>query len=138
MARLGISALLAALVLAGTAPASAQTAPSATMANPAAMNCARLGGTSERLVRGTLGEVGICRFKNGRACEEWALMRGECPESGVDEKPYATVEGRFCVLRGGILSLEAGQTDERRGTCFLPESRNCPVEAYWLGQCPRN
>lgn len=137
MVRLGFSAVLAALLLAGAASVSAQTAPAATLANPAAVNCARLGGTSERLVRGTLGEVGICRFGNGRACEEWALMRGECPESGVDEKPYATVEGRFCVLRGGILSLEAGQTDERSGTCFLPESRSCPVEAYWLGQCPK-
>lgn len=126
------AAALAATLLAGAA--SAQTAA---MANPAAVNCGRLGGTSERLVRGTLGEVGICRFRNGRACEEWALLRGECPEAGVDEKPYATVEARYCVLRGGILSLEAGQTDERRGTCYLPESRNCPVEAYWLGQCPK-
>lgn len=116
--------------------ASAQNAPVA-LANPAAVNCGKLGGTSEQLVRGTLGVVGICRFKNGRACEEWALMRGECPEDGVDEKPYATPEARYCVLRGGILSLEAGQSDERRGTCFLPESRSCPVEAYWLGTCPR-
>ncbi len=133
MLKLVLSAVLATALWAGAA-----SAQNATMANPAATNCARLGGTTERLVRGTLGEVGICRLKTGRACEEWALMRGECPEEGVDEKPYATVEARYCVLRGGILSLEAGQTDERRGTCFLPESRNCPVEAYWLGQCPKS
>lgn len=134
MLKLALSAVLSAGLWAGTAQA--QNAPVA-MANPAAQNCARLGGTTEQMVRGTLGTTGICRLKSGRACEEWALMRGECPEEGVDEKPYATVEARYCVLRGGILSLEAGQTDERKGTCFLPESRSCGVEAYWLGQCPK-
>ncbi|WP_321792681.1 DUF333 domain-containing protein [Caballeronia sp. J97] len=45
--------------------------------NPASVNCVQRGGTLE-IVKTAEGEAGICRFPNGRQCDEWALMRGEC------------------------------------------------------------
>ena len=48
------------------------------LANPASVNCGKLGGklVIRKLADGS--EVGICSFANGRQCEEWALYRNEC------------------------------------------------------------
>jgi putative hemolysin len=50
------------------------------LANPASVNCVNLGGQLEIVnddVSG--GQVGYCHLKDGRVCEEWALMRdGSC------------------------------------------------------------
>ncbi len=48
------------------------------LANPASQNCIKLGGQLEIRKGADGGEVGICVFPNGKECEEWALMRGEC------------------------------------------------------------
>jgi putative hemolysin len=46
------------------------------MANPASVNCAKLGG--RHMIRSTSrGEVGMCVFKDGRVCDEWALYRDD-------------------------------------------------------------
>ena len=48
--------------------------PTLALANPASASCAEKGGTSE--VRdGRGGQIGYCRFPDGRICEEWALFR---------------------------------------------------------------
>lgn len=52
-----------------------QPAPSAIgMANPASVSCLQKGGQSE--IRSSAeGQYGVCRFADGRECEEWALHR---------------------------------------------------------------
>ena len=57
---------------------SAQSSPVQQLANPASVNCGKLGGklVIRKLADGS--EVGICSFANGRQCEEWALYRNEC------------------------------------------------------------
>ncbi|SAK55265.1 hypothetical protein AWB76_02144 [Caballeronia temeraria] len=47
------------------------------LANPASVSCIQRGGTLQ-IVDSPQGQIGICRFPNGRQCEEWALLRGEC------------------------------------------------------------
>ncbi len=123
------------LILVLCALALSATAQTSRLANPASTNCQRQGGTPAIERRGDGGEFGLCRFEQGRACEEWALFRLECPVGGIDLAPYATPEARYCVARGGILSLPAGVTDEGQGTCHLPESGTCPVGQLFQGRC---
>lgn len=111
------------------------TAQTARIANPASVNCEKQGGVLSIEKRGDGGEYGLCRFGERKACEEWALMRLECPAGGVDLTPYATPAARYCVAVGGVLSLLPGQTDERQGDCHLPESKTCPVAKLYDGGC---
>ena len=53
------------------------TAAQIGMANPAAVNCGKVGATSEILKNPDGSEYGMCKFTNGTSCEEWALFRGE-------------------------------------------------------------
>ncbi|MEI7987869.1 MAG: DUF333 domain-containing protein [Chloroflexota bacterium] len=49
------------------------------MKNPASENCINSGGKWSSLnLPSCGGEVGLCLFDDGKICEEWALMRGEC------------------------------------------------------------
>jgi len=68
-------------------PAPAATSPTpqvtAGMANPASVNCAKVGGTLEIKKDATGGEYGMCTFINGTSCEEWALFRSEGCKPGV-------------------------------------------------------
>lgn len=48
------------------------------IANPAPVNCEKLGGKIDIKTDQTGGQVGYCQLKNGQECEEWALLRGEC------------------------------------------------------------
>ena len=59
---------------------------SAGLANPASVNCKKKGGKLE-IRKGKKGEYGVCKFPNGKECEEWALFRGKC--SPEDEKAPA-------------------------------------------------
>jgi inhibitor of cysteine peptidase len=59
------------------------TQASAGMANPASVACGQAGGTVE-IKKDTSGnEYGMCTFKNGTSCEEWALYRGEGCKPGI-------------------------------------------------------
>ena len=50
---------------------------SAGMANPASVNCGKIGGTVEIKKNADGSEYGMCTFPNGTSCEEWALFRNE-------------------------------------------------------------
>lgn len=56
------------------------------MANPASVNCLKLGG--RHVIRNTpRGEVGMCVFRDGRVCEEWALYRDDrCVGAGAPQR----------------------------------------------------
>lgn len=56
----------------------ANTNGSVGLANPASVNCVNRGGTLEIRTDENGGQLGICKFKNGKECDEWALFRGEC------------------------------------------------------------
>ena len=63
-------------------------APPAALANPASQNCVAKGGKLQIEERGDGGQIGVCYFEDNLQCEEWALMRGECPVGGVKVTGY--------------------------------------------------
>lgn len=83
-------------------------------ANPASENCMAQGG-KHTLERAPGGEMGVCLFEDNRQCEEWALLRGQCPKGGIRVAGYTTTEERHCAIRGGQL--------KRDGECEMPASR---------------
>lgn len=58
------------------------------LANPASVNCIKKGGALQ-IRDSAAGSYGVCLFKGGRECEEWALFRGECPVGGLPVKRKA-------------------------------------------------
>jgi len=57
-------------------PGQQPSAPQAALANPASVNCVKLGG--RHMIRNLpSGQVGMCVFKDGRVCDEWALYRDD-------------------------------------------------------------
>jgi hypothetical protein len=133
-----------------TVAPSATTAPEApsASANPASENCIKQGGKLEMEQRGDLGEVGVCYFEdnapltngapsaNGGQCEEWALLRGECPVGGVKVTGYATEAARYCAITGGTYAATGknGQADEQ-GTCTFTTGVRCDAWDYYNGKC---
>ena len=94
---LGIMLVLVLLVSGCTqqaAPPAGTTTPTVTqasagMANPASVACGQSGGTVEIKKDASGNEYGMCTFKNGTSCEEWALYRGEGCKPGVTATPTA-------------------------------------------------
>lgn len=106
------------------------------IANPASENCIQQGGTLIMQARGTSGEYGVCVFEDNRQCEEWALLRGDCSETGVDVSGYTSTAGAFCAITGGEYAVtgNAGAADEQ-GTCTLKSGQTCDAWAYFDGEC---
>lgn len=122
----------------GSTQVAGETAARVMIANPASVNCIEQGGTLAIRKRGEGGEYGICTFADGRQCEEWALMRGECPAGGVRVIGSAAPEARYCVIAGG--SYTAGHQSNTRpeeGRCTFPDGRSCNARDYYEGRCSR-
>lgn len=120
------------IVLLWTTSAGAQTR----LANPASVNCTQLGGTLTIDRRPDGGEFGVCVFADNHQCEEWALLRGECPKSGVRVTGFVSAAGRYCAITGGRYSVVSvpGATAEL-GTCRFPSGTVCDADAYYAGSC---
>jgi putative hemolysin len=67
--------------------------------NPAAQNCLDKGGKLEYLAE-TAGTLGICRFDDGTACEEWQFFRGEC-QKGRSTTPNTAHPYRGLIKKVG-------------------------------------
>jgi putative hemolysin len=106
------------------------------LANPASVNCAKQGGTLTIDRRPDGGEFGVCVFVDNYQCEEWALLRGECPKTGLRVTGFATAAGRYCAITGGRYSVVSapGVTPEQ-GTCTFPSGAVCEADAYYAGTC---
>lgn len=119
--------------------ACAREAPSpvARRANPASANCVKAGGRLA-IEKKPGGEYGVCYFDDNRQCEEWALLRGECPVGGRKVTGYATAAGRYCAIIGGQYSVTSGAdaTDEN-GNCTLGNGKVCEAEEFYVGACTR-
>lgn len=48
------------------------------LANPASVYCKDQGGVSEIVSNADGSQGGVCKFGDGKTCDEWALFRGEC------------------------------------------------------------
>jgi len=97
-----------------------------TLANPASVNCIKMGGTLTLEKRGAGGEIGVCYFEDNRQCEEWALLRGNCPKGGLKVTGYDTPAARYCAITGGKY---------QDPDCTLSDGHVCNATAYYDGLC---
>ena len=72
------------------------------IANPASVNCQKLGGKLEIRNDSVGNQTGYCIFPNGKECEEWALFQKEC-DLGLSSAK-GVVEGKVTV--GPICPVE--------------------------------
>jgi len=131
--------LLAVLVAACAAPAPQSTpqptqAPQAGMPNPASQNCIQKGRQAHHRKRGDGGEFGVCWFEDARQCEEWALLRGECPVGGLKVTGYGP-QGRYCAITGGQYTVTGGDMANEKGTCTFQNGKQCDGADYFHGKC---
>jgi putative hemolysin len=118
------------------APAGAGQETAGQLANPASENCAAVGGTwtIENRVGG--GQFGLCLFEDNRQCEEWALLRGDCPVGGVKVTGYATPAAVYCAITGGEYALTGNSgADDEQGTCTFKDGSSCDAWDYYNGKC---
>lgn len=73
-----------------TAPVANQTTIG--MPNPASVFCGQAGGTVEIKKDASGNEYGMCTFRNGTSCEEWALFQGVGCRPALTPPP--TAEGK--------------------------------------------
>ena len=100
------------------------------IANPASVNCENQGGTLV-MKENSAGQYGLCYFDVNRACEEWALMRGECPVGGMKTTGYDTEEQRFCAWVGGHTTTNANDV------CTFDNGSTCALDKLYNGECKR-
>jgi putative hemolysin len=117
------------------------TRPSASppkLANPASQNCVAKGGTLHIERRPDGGQFGVCLFADNRQCEEWALLRGDCPATGLRVTGYITPAARYCAITGGRYTVIAhSDAPDEQGVCAFPDGKGCEAAAYFAGACSR-
>lgn len=85
------------------------------LANPASTNCIEQGGAIDIRERGDGGQYGVCFFEDNLQCEEWAMLRGDCPVGGLHITGYATDAAVYCAITGGTYvggSLDADGVEQ--------------------------
>lgn len=88
------------------------------IANPASKNCVAQGGDLVIQKSSDGSEYGVCVFEDNRQCEEWALLRGQCPVGGVKITGYEpNSEEYMCAIKGG--TTKTGTAGKM--TCVLPK-----------------
>lgn len=97
--------------------------------NPASEHCTTVGGTLSMQTRGDGGQYGLCQFEDNRACEEWALYRGDCPVGGVKTTGYDTIDQKYCAWVGGQTVVDPN------ATCTLPNGKVCMNTDVYKGAC---
>ena len=136
--------LLVALLVGACVPAGPQDTPEPTqvlntpaqLANPASQNCVELGGTLSMEKRPDGGEYGVCAFEDNQRCEEWAMLRGDCPVGGIKVTGYVTPAARYCAITGALYSITANSnTEDEQGTCTFTNGASCDVWDYYRGEC---
>jgi len=124
-----------------TTPSAQPTTPAtAGMANPASVNCEKVGGTLEIKKDASGGEYGMCTFANGTSCEEWALFRNEGCKSGVEPSTTATAIGMAnpasvnCGKLGGTTEIRKNTDGSEYGMCTFVNGTSCEEWALFRGE----
>jgi Tol biopolymer transport system component/putative hemolysin len=108
----------------------------AEIANPASQYCEEQGGTLTIEERGDGGQFGVCYFEDNYQCEEWAMLRGDCPVGGLKVTGYITPDARYCAITGGTYAIiKEGDPDTEQGTCTFKNSAVCDAWEYYNGAC---
>jgi len=99
------------------------------IANPASVNCTKVGGNLTIEKNGTGGEYGLCYFEDNRACEEWALLRGDCSLGGMKTTGYDTVDQKYCAWSGGQTFAVPNSV------CTFKNGSKCSTIDFYNGKC---
>lgn len=114
----------------------AESTTTAQLANPASQNCVDQGGTLSIQESGDGGQYGVCMFEDNMQCEEWAMMRGECPVGGIKVTGFVTPAATYCAITGGEYAVTANSnTADEQGTCTFKNGTVCDASEYYNGQC---
>jgi len=131
--------LVAVLLAAGcTQP----TAPAATsMANPASVNCGKVGATSVIMNNPDGSQYGMCKFPNGTSCEEWALFRGEGCKAGAAVTTttpamagLANPASVNCGKIGGTTEIKKDAQGNEYGMCTFTNGTSCDEWALFRNE----
>ncbi|MDD4412521.1 MAG: DUF333 domain-containing protein [Patescibacteria group bacterium] len=99
------------------------------LANPASTNCQDKGGKVVIEKKDDGSEYGLCYFDDNRACEEWAMLRGDCPIGGRKTTGYDTIAQKFCAWSGGkTLATE-------NAVCTFGDGSTCLADDFYKGTC---
>jgi putative hemolysin len=101
------------------------------LANPASENCVQKGGTLE-MRNSKQGQYGVCLFEDNRQCEEWALLRGQCPVGGLKITGYENDAQIYCAITGGQVEGVGTATP----MCKRTDGTYCSAQANLDGECP--
>jgi len=99
------------------------------LANPASTNCQEKGGLLEIKTLPDGNQYGLCFFDDNRACEEWAMMRGDCPVGGVKTTGYDTDSQKYCAWLGGKTVAE------KDADCTFADKSVCNDDDLYAGKC---
>lgn len=102
-----------------------------TLANPASVNCKDKGGNLVIQKGPGGGEYGLCFFDDNRACEEWAMMRGDCPVGGVKTTGFDTDAQKYCAWSGGSTLAVPN------AICTFSDGSQCSADAFYNGTCQK-
>lgn len=105
--------------------------PSTTLANPASVNCGKVGGKLFIQKDGTGNEYGLCDFGDNMQCEEWALYRGDCPVGGRKTTGFDTIQQKYCAWLGGQTFAVPN------ATCKFNDGSSCSDIALYNGTCQK-
>jgi putative hemolysin len=106
------------------------------IANPASENCVKQGGQLNIVLAPSGGEYGVCVFEDNRQCEEWAMMRGDCPVGGIEIAGYVTPAAVYCAITGGEYAVTGdSNTEQEQGACTFKNGKSCDVWEYYNGKC---
>lgn len=108
-------------------PAQEQTS----IANPASTNCIEKGGILE-IKENKQGQYGVCLFEDNRQCEEWALLRRDCPVGGLKITGYENDAEIYCAITGGEVQWVGTETP----MCKRIDGTLCNAQANLDGECP--
>jgi len=121
------------------------------MANPASVNCGKVGGKTEIKTSADGSQYGMCTFANGTSCEEWALFRGEGCKAGVTAAATtkaatsapANVTGSVgmanpasvnCGKVGGKTEIKTSADGSQYGMCTFTNGTSCEEWALFRGE----
>lgn len=119
------------LILSGCQSQPTLSDQTATIANPASVNCTDKGGKLE-IRNNKNGEYGVCLFEDNRQCEEWAFLRGNCPDGGVKITGYDNDAEIYCAITGGEVVGVGTDTP----MCKRIDGTLCTIQANYDGECP--
>ncbi|MFA4876553.1 MAG: protease inhibitor I42 family protein [Methanoregula sp.] len=104
------------------------TAPIANMPNPASAACVNSGGSVNIVKNADGSEYGMCMFKNGTSCEEWALFRGEGCKAGAAATPSPVVGEKKMVT---FTQADNGKTSNvSEGSRFAVQLAENPTTGF--------